>query len=57
MPPSVAERERGVVHPDCVLCWKLINTTPEFLDHLQKVGALVRANGSAPIALNLSAKI
>jgi hypothetical protein len=35
-PPSMAEGGRGVVYPGCVPCRKIINTTPEFLDHICK---------------------
>jgi hypothetical protein len=33
-PPSVAEGGKGVVYPGCITCRKIINTTPEFLNHL-----------------------
>jgi hypothetical protein len=33
-PPSVADGGRGVVYPGCLTCQKVINTTPEYLNHL-----------------------
>ena len=35
-PPSIAAGGKGVVYPGCILCRKVINTTPEYLDHLCK---------------------
>ena len=32
--PSIAAGGKGVVYPGCILCRKVINTTPEFLNHL-----------------------
>ncbi len=33
-PPTIAQREKGVVEPGCPACLKRINTMSQFLDHL-----------------------
>jgi hypothetical protein len=35
-PPSIAAGGKGVLYPGCIACRKIINTTPEYLDHLCK---------------------